>query len=113
MCLLSAPKGQASAAAPAADPKTTRVFVGNLAFKTTSEELKAHMATASANIVVAEIIAYASGRSKGCGLVEFKTVADAAKAINTLTNTELGGRKIFVREVFTRSPPPSASVPRI
>ena len=90
----------AKAAAPAApaDPKGPRVFVGNLAFKTTSEELKAHMATASANIVTAEIIAYASGRSKGCGLVEFKSTADAAKAINQLTNTELGGRKIFVRE---------------
>lgn len=88
----------APAAAAPAEPKGPRVFVGNLAFKTTSEELKAHMTQASANIVSAEIIAYASGRSKGCGLVEFKSAADAAKAVAQLTNTELGGRKIFVRE---------------
>jgi len=83
-------------AAPA--EKSGRVFVGNLAFKTTNEELKAHMLTASPNVVHAEIISYASGRSKGCGLVEFKTPADAEKAVKTLTNSELGGRKIFVRE---------------
>jgi hypothetical protein len=87
--------------APAAAPaeKSARVFVGNLAFKTTNDALKAHMAQASPAIVAAEIISYASGRSKGCGLVEYKSVADAEKAVKTLTNTELEGRKIFVREV--------------
>lgn len=94
----TAEAGKAAPAAAPAEPKGPRVFVGNLAFKTTSEELKAHMTQASANIVSAEIIAYASGRSKGCGLVEFKSAADAAKAVSQLTNTELGGRKIFVRE---------------
>jgi RNA recognition motif-containing protein len=34
--------------------------------------------------------------------VEFKTAADAEKAVKELTNTELGGRKIFVREVCGR-----------
>jgi len=89
-----------AAAAPNAAPveKGPRVFVGNLAFKTTSEQLKAHMTTASPNVVSAEIISYASGRSKGCGLVEFKSIGDADKAIKNLTNSELDGRKIFVRE---------------
>lgn len=90
-------KAAAPAAADAVE-KGPRVFVGNLAFKTTSEELKAHMIIASPNVVSAEIISYQSGRSKGCGLVEFKTAADAEKAVKELTNSELGGRKIFVRE---------------
>jgi len=87
----------ATTTAPPAE-KGPRVFVGNLAFRTTNDQLKTHMLTASANVVSAEIISYASGRSKGCGLVEFKSVADADKAIKTLTNSELDGRKIFVRE---------------
>lgn len=39
-----------------------------------------------------------SGRSKGCGIVEYRTTAEAQQAINTLLDTELKGRLIFVRE---------------
>lgn len=39
-----------------------------------------------------------SGRSKGCGLVEYATQEEAATAIAQLNNTELEGRLIFVRE---------------
>lgn len=38
------------------------------------------------------------GRSKGCGIVEFSTNEEAQEAIKTLTDTELKGRMIFVRE---------------
>lgn len=40
----------------------------------------------------------ASGRSKGCGIVEYRTPMEAQTAINTLLDTELKGRLIFVRE---------------
>lgn len=40
----------------------------------------------------------ANGRSKGCGLVEYASQEEAAKAIAELNNTELEGRLIFVRE---------------
>lgn len=40
----------------------------------------------------------ASGRSKGCGIVEYRTAMEAQTAINTLLDTELKGRLIFVRE---------------
>lgn len=40
----------------------------------------------------------ASGRSKGCGIVEYRTPMEAQQAINTLLDTELKGRLIFVRE---------------
>jgi len=84
--------------APATEQtKGARVFIGNLDFNTTADELRKHI-EAVAPVLTAEVISYASGRSKGCGLAEFKTIADAEKAIKQLTNTELGGRKIFVRE---------------
>ena len=37
-------------------------------------------------------------RSKGCGIVEYFDARDANRAIQTLTDTELMGRLIFVRE---------------
>ena len=39
-----------------------------------------------------------TGRSKGCGLVVFASAADAESAISQLHDTEIHGRKIFVRE---------------
>lgn len=47
----------------------------------------------------AEVFQDFSGRSKGCGIVEFEKVEDAEKAVAELNDTELEGRKIFVREV--------------
>ena len=47
----------------------------------------------------ADVLQDAQGRSKGCGLVEFKTAAQARAAIQTLNNTDLDGRQIFIREV--------------
>jgi len=35
---------------------------------------------------------------QGCGIVAYATEEDAQQAIATLNDTELGGRKIFVRE---------------
>lgn len=46
----------------------------------------------------AEVITEANGRSKGCGIVEYATAEEAQEAIKTLTDTELKGRMIFVRE---------------
>ena len=39
-----------------------------------------------------------TGRSKGCGIVEFETAAEAQQAIDTLTDTDLNGRNIWIRE---------------
>lgn len=39
----------------------------------------------------------AEGNSKGAGIVEFDSSADALHAISMLSNSELGGRQIHVR----------------
>lgn len=49
-------------------------------------------------VVHAEVIAEANGRSKGCGIVEYATPKEAQDAIKTLNDSELKGRMIFVRE---------------
>jgi len=91
-------KDKSAPGATNANATGTRIFIVNIPFKTTSEELKAHLLTETSNIVSTEIISYFSGRSKGCGLAEFKSSADVDKVINKLNNSSLGGRKIFIRE---------------
>jgi len=46
----------------------------------------------------ADILMGSDGRSRGCGVVEYAFSADVALAIQKLTDSELDGRKIFVRE---------------
>jgi RNA recognition motif-containing protein len=72
--------------------------VGNLSWDVAWQDLKDHMKQAG-EVVHAEVMSdLHSGRSKGCGVVEFATDEGAHAAIETLTNTELKGRTIFVRE---------------
>ena len=50
-------------------------------------------------VVFAEVMQEnGTGRSKGCGVCEFKNEQDAQKAIAELNDTDLKGRMIFVRE---------------
>ena len=49
-------------------------------------------------VLRADVLEGADGRSKGCGLVEYADSRDAARAVATLNDSELSGRRIFVRE---------------
>ena len=75
----------------------TGVYVGNLAYEVAWQDLKDHMRDAG-EVVHAEVMTMHDGRSKGCGVVKFETAAGARAAIETLNDTELKGRQIFVRE---------------
>ena len=50
------------------------------------------------HILRADILEGADGRSRGCGIVEYADARDAAKAVQTLNDSELNGRRILVRE---------------
>eukprot|EP01027_Heterolobosea_sp_BB2_P013149 GEZU01018996.1.p1 GENE.GEZU01018996.1~~GEZU01018996.1.p1 ORF type:complete len:218 (+),score=50.43 GEZU01018996.1:66-719(+) len=76
---------------------TNRVYVGNLAWQTSWQNLKDHMRQAG-TVVYADVFMDRDGRSRGCGIVEYESSEEAKKAIDTLTNTTLDGRLIFVRE---------------
>ena len=73
------------------------VYVGNLSWETTWQDLKDHF-RAAGDVTHADVMQEHDGRSKGCGLVKFSSARDAANAIRQLHDTELQGRKIFVRE---------------
>ena len=91
---------QQSSGGPVAAPRlglSRFVYVGNLSYDVVWQDLKDHMKTVG-EVVHADVMLEPSGRSKGCGLVEFVTVQDANKAIKQLQDTDLKGRLIFVRE---------------
>lgn len=77
-------------------PVGTSVYIGNLSWATRWQALKDHMRQAG-EVVHAEVFTESSGRSAGCGTVEFDSVDAATRAIATLNETELDGRNIFVR----------------
>lgn len=94
----STPAAADDAAAPVVVNKTGhRCYVGNLSWAVSSEDLEEHMKSAG-EVVSAEVMTGYDGRSKGCGIVEFLSVDAAKEAISTLTDTDLKGRMIFVRE---------------
>eukprot|EP00887_Chlorella_sp_A99_P006612 scaffold3.g6612.t1 len=76
-----------------------RVYVGNLPFELTWQDLKDHFRSAgNLRVTHADILTDPSGQSKGCGIVEFESPSDALKSISLLSNSLLGGRQISVRE---------------
>lgn len=95
-----APAPANGAAPPAQQPPAftggKRVYVGNLSWDTRWQGLKDHMRDAG-EVVHAEVFTEASGRSAGCGIVEFQTPDAAGNAITTLNDSVLDGRTIFVR----------------
>jgi len=79
---------------------TNRVYVGNLPWQTSWQDLKDHMRGAGGNVVYADVFLDEYGRSKGCGIVEYATREEALNAIKGLNDTKIGDseRLIFVRE---------------
>lgn len=104
----------ASVAATAATPATSqgrRVYVGNLSWDVAWQDLKDHMRQVG-DVLFAEVMTDGiTGRSKGCGIVEFHSSQDAQRAIRTLNDTELKGRLIFVREDRERPPQSQSQQP--
>jgi len=78
-----------------------RVYVGNLSWQVSWQDLKDHFRQAG-EVVYADVMTEGGqsgvGRSKGCGIVEFAEPSEAKWAIENLNDTEIAGRNIFIRE---------------
>jgi RNA recognition motif-containing protein len=81
-----------------------KVFVGNLAFSTTGEELESLFASAGTVESATVVSDRDSGRSRGFGFVEMSSADEASKAIAELNGRDLGGRQINVSEANERAP---------
>ncbi|MCZ7548067.1 MAG: RNA-binding protein [Anaerolineales bacterium] len=74
----------------------SKLYVGNLPYSATEEELKSLFEQAGTVTSVAVIKDRESGRSKGFAFVEMSTAEEAQKAISMLTGHMLGGRDLRV-----------------
>jgi cold-inducible RNA-binding protein len=74
-----------------------KLYVGNLAFQTTEDELNGIFSQFGAVESVTIITDRDTGRSKGFGFVVMED-ADADKAIEQLNGSQLGGRNLTVNE---------------
>ena len=75
-----------------------KLFIGNILYEVTSEDLKALFSEAGEVVDAVVIMDRGTGRSKGFGFVEMKTAEQAKKAIETYNAKEYEGRKMFVSE---------------
>lgn len=74
----------------------TKLYVGNLAYSTTEEDLRALFAQAGSVKSVTIIKDRDTGRSKGFGFVEMETQAEAQQAITMFKETKLHERALTV-----------------
>ena len=79
-----------------------KLYVGNLAYSVTNEDLKDLFSQSGTVETVAVISDKFSGQSKGFGFVEMADAGAAAAAIKSLDGTEFKGRNIKVNEAKPR-----------
>lgn len=77
---------------------SAKLYVGNLPYTTTKEELAELFVQLGSVVDAAVITDRDTGRSKGFGFVEMGSDAEAEAAITALNGTEFGGRTIVVNE---------------
>ena len=79
------------------------LYVGNLPWSCTEEELEAHFSQAGPVKAVRIITEGRSGRSKGFGFVEMESSDGGQAAIDTLNGKDFGGRELRVDTASERS----------
>jgi len=78
------------------------IYVGNLSYQTSEEELSDLFGEYGAVESVKIIIDRGTGRSKGFGFVEMTEDEAAKQAISELDQKEIGGRNLRVNEAKPR-----------
>lgn len=79
------------------DDSGLSLFVSNLSYDTTWQDLKDHC-RAAGKVESANILTGREGRSIGCGVVVYQDKRGASRALRELQDTELDGRDIRLRE---------------
>lgn len=82
-------------------PPNKRCYVNNLPYDVRWQEFKDHMKEAG-NVTFVELFEDETGKSMGCGLVEYSTPEEAKKAIDSLNDSKCKGREIKVKNDETR-----------
>ena len=82
-----------------------KVYIGNLEFGTTEDDLKKFIEEKGLSVKEVKIITDKfSGKSKGFGFAEFETEEQTQQAIDTLNEQELNGRALRVSKAQKMRP---------
>ena len=81
---------------------SAKIFVGNLNFQTTKEELTDLLSAAGQIVDVYLPADRATGRPRGFAFVEFSSEAEASEAIRMFNEHEMGGRKLNINAADDR-----------
>ncbi len=81
-----------------------KLFVTNLNFATTDEDLKNHFIglVGAKNVVNAEVLRRRNGRSAGSACIEFTTADACKKAMAAANNSTLDDRELGVRGYYEK-----------
>ncbi len=83
----------------------TRIYVGNLPFDATEDQLRVLFAEAGRQVESVKIVTDRdTGQPRGFGFVEMANQGDTTAAINALNGKEMGGRALTVNEARERTP---------
>jgi RNA recognition motif-containing protein len=80
-----------------------RLYIGNLAYAVTEQDLRDAFAESGTITDVKVIMDRETGRSRGFAFVEMSSDAEAAQAVETLNGRDVQGRAISVSEARERS----------
>ena len=83
------------------------IFVGNLSFNTSEDELRQIFETYGQVERVSILTDRETGRSRGFGFVEMTNPEEGEKAITGLNGSQFGGRTINVNEARPKADRPS------
>src|SRR5687767_13555447 len=81
---------------------STKLYVGNLSFDTSSQDLETMFAEAGTVQTASIVEDRDTGRSRGFGFVEMSTAVEAKTAISSLDGKDVAGRNIKVNEAKPR-----------
>jgi len=79
-----------------------KLYVGNLAFQTSSEDLQQLFAQAGTVETASVVEDRDTGRSRGFGFVEMASKEEGQAAITQFNGKEVGGRSLVVNEAKPR-----------
>jgi RNA recognition motif-containing protein len=83
-----------------------KLYVGNLSFRVTSEDLQEYFGTAGAVQSANVVYDRETGRSRGFGFVEMSSDDEATAAISQFNGQEYDGRNMVVNEARPREDRP-------
>jgi len=84
----------------------TRLFVGNMSYDTTEQELREHFAEAGHVVQCDLILDKFTSKSRGFGFVEMGSQEEADRAVEMCNGKELDGRQLTVNEARPREERP-------